>query len=151
MVAGKLDKLARVAEIAEQASARDLSASASSHRSNTEQLDQLLQYREEYEATLRVKYERGVSAAEMQDYRAFLGKLDQAIEEQREQVAASGESLQGVEAVYRDKSQRKQALDHLVDQRLKVALRAREKAEQRSSDERATARPPQDFGDDFGM
>jgi flagellar FliJ protein len=139
MSADKLKKLAVFAKMAEQVSAKELSASNKSHQEKLAQLEQLLRFRDEYDATLREKGQGGMSAAQMQDYRMFIGNLNQAIEEQRQQVDNSVADLAGVEANYRSRSQRKQALDHLVDQRRRGELRAREKAEQKESDDRAMA------------
>ena len=150
MSSDKLKKLAVFAKMSEQVSARELSASHESHQEKLEQLQQLQRFRDEYEAALREKGQSGMSAAQMQDYRTFIGNLNQAIEEQLQHVDSSVADLADVEASYRSRSQRKQALDHLVDQRLKGESRARDKAEQKESDDRSMARYRSDQRDDAG-
>ena len=136
----KMDKVATVAKIAEQKSARDLSASRQSYQQKRAQLDQLVKFKEEYELSLRRIGVGGIDARQLQDYRLFLGKLGQAIDQQYRDVEESRENLKTVRAQWLSKSQRKSALDHLVDERHKVQVKFREKAEQEESDENTLAR-----------
>lgn len=137
----KIEKVASVAKVVEQQSAVDLSASVQSHAGKHAQLEQLQQFKADYEATLAEKSREGITASQLQDYRLFLLKLDQAIAQQTQEVQLAEQSLTEVRAEWIDKSQRKSALEHLVEERRKEQLRLRDKAEQNESDERAGNRP----------
>lgn len=140
----KMEKVAAVAKVNEQQSAIDFSASAQSHAGKQAQLDQLLQFKSDYEDALAQKSRAGMTASQLQDYRLFLAKLDQAIEQQTQDLRVAREDLTQVRAEWIDKSQRKSALEHLVEERRKEQRRLREKAEQVEADERAMTRPQDD-------
>ncbi|MFT4518762.1 MAG: flagellar FliJ protein [Halioglobus sp.] len=135
MKSGKMDKVAAVAKIAEHKSARELSLRQQSHRQKRDQLDQLVEFREGYELTLGERGGEGISARQLQDYRLFLGKLSQAIEQQTSDVRESTESLSMVRAQWVSASQRTSALDDLMDERHRAQVKLRDKAEQNTSDE----------------
>lgn len=140
MKTGKMDKVAAVAKIAEQQSARELGKALQSHTEKNEQLDQLIQFRQDYESSLGSKGAAGIPAKQLQDYRIFLTKLGDAIAQQTREVDSAQEQLDQVRAQWLSKSQRKSALDHLVEERHKSAVQARGKAEQKESDENSMAR-----------
>ena len=131
----KMDTVAEVAKISEQHSAKELSTSRQSHHRKCAQLDQLIQFKLDYELTLEQKGSEGMPARQLQDYRLFLGKLNQAIDQQRNDIEVSKESLAAVQAQWLSKSQRKSALEHLVEERHKTQIKIRDKAEQKASDE----------------
>lgn len=136
----KMDKVAAVAKIVEQKSAVDFSASQQTHAGKRTQLDQLLQFKADYETTLAQKCREGIPAVQLQDYRLFLAKLDQAIAQATADMQKATESLAEVRAEWIDKSQRKSALEHIVEERQKEQMRLREKAEQNASDEQSMSR-----------
>jgi len=137
---GKMDKVAAVAKFAEQKSAQEFSASSKSHQQKREQLDQLAQFKVDYELALDAKGSSGIDASQLQNYRQFLVQLNQAIAQQSREVENSRESLEIVKAKWFSTSQRKKALEHLVDERQKKQVKAREKAEQKQSDEDSMTR-----------
>lgn len=136
----KMEKVAAVAKMVEQKSAVDLGQSVADHAGKRDQLQQLLEFKADYEGTLAEKSKVGISASQLQDYRLFLTKLNQAISQQTQQVQSAEEDLAAVRAQWIDKSQRKSALEHLVEERQIEQLRLREKAEQKESDERSMQR-----------
>lgn len=135
-----MDKVAAVAKIAEQQSARELGKALQSHQEKSAQLDQLIQFRQDYESGLGTKGAGGMPAKQLQDYRVFLNKLGDAIAQQSREVDIAQEQLDQVRAQWLSRSQRKSALDHLVEERHKTLLQARGKAEQKESDENSIAR-----------
>ena len=135
-----MDKVAAVAKISEQQSARELGAALQSHTDKSVQLEQLIQFRRDYESSLGARGAEGIPAKQLQDYRLFLTKLGDAIAQQTREVDSAQEQLDQVRAQWLSKSQRKSALDHLVEERDKSVLQARGKAEQKESDENSMAR-----------
>lgn len=136
----KMEKVAAVAKIVEQQSAVDLGESVQNHAGKRDQLEQLLQFKADYEQALAEKSRVGITASQLQDYRLFLAKLDHAIAQQTQNVQSAEQDLAEVRAQWIDKSQRKSALEHLVEERQKEQQRLREKAEQKESDERSMQR-----------
>lgn len=135
MKPGKMDKVAAVAKLEEQKSARELSVRQQNHQQKCDQLEQLVQFKEGYELTLGEKGGEGMAARQLQDYRLFLSKLSQAIEQQTRDVQESEKNLSMMRAQWLSDSQRKSALDHLVDERQKEQVKIRDKIEQKESDE----------------
>ncbi|MFK7974637.1 MAG: flagellar export protein FliJ [Halioglobus sp.] len=140
MKQNKMEKVAAVAKVVEQQLAVDLGHSVQSHAGKRDQLDQLMQFKSDYEEMLAEKSKAGISAIALQDYRLFLSKLDQAISQQTQEVQSAEQNLAQVRAQWIDKSQRKSALEHLVDERRSERLRLREKNEQKETDERSMHR-----------
>lgn len=139
-----MDKVAAVAKIVEQQTAREFGASRRSHDDKQAQLQQLQQFKAEYEAQFAQRSREGLPAAQLRDYRLFMSKLDNAIEQQQREVSQAEAELAEVRAEWVAKSQRTSALDHLVDERLRLRTQARNKAEQKLSDELAMTRQPFD-------
>ncbi len=136
----KIEKVAAVAKIAEQQSARDLGVARQSHAEKSGRLEQLVQFKEDYETSLGAAGEKGMPAKQLQDYRLFMSKLNQAIDKQLQEVEETGQSLDEVREEWISKSHRKSALEQLIQAQHREQLLAREKAEQKESDDNTLAR-----------
>lgn len=140
MKRGKIGKVAAVAKIDEQRSGRELGAILQSHQQKQDQLEQLIQFKTDYETTLCSAGGKGIAARQLQDYRLFLHKLSDAVDQQVKQVENSQLKLDEVRAQWLSKSQRTSALNTIVDQQNKAAKATRNKAAQKESDENTLAR-----------
>ena len=135
-----MDKVAAVAKMAEQHSARELTVARQSHQENCDQLEQLVQFKNDYEATLGSAGGKGMAAKQLQDYRLFMSKLNQAIDKQAQEVELTGQGVEGARDEWISKSQRKSALEQLLHEQHKQQVLARDKLEQKASDENSMAR-----------
>lgn len=140
MAIEKIDKVATVAKFAQNKSARTLKERKQGHEQKTAQLEQLVQFRREYEAKLGAAGGEGMAARQLQDYWLFMRKLNLAIEQQKLEVSAAGESLGEVRDQWLAESQRTSALDHLVDIQRREQLLSRNRTEQKQSDEDTLSR-----------
>jgi flagellar FliJ protein len=140
MDVSKIGKVASVAKTNEQQSAKALKQGQQTYQQKQQQLEQLQNFKKEYEDKLGVMGEQGISARQLQDYRLFLSKLNHAIDQQSEEVKSSQQSLEALQQQWLDKSRRKTALDHLVDQQHKKDAQTREQTEQKESDESSLVR-----------
>lgn len=140
MKSGKIEKVAAVAKLEEQKSASELGTHQKKHQQKRDQLEQLVQFKEEYELALGAKGSEGMAAKQLQDYRLFLNKLNQAIDQQTLDIQVSKDGLESVQAQWISKSQRKMALDHLLDERHREQVKGRKKIEQQDSDEQSMNR-----------
>ncbi len=145
MATDKINKVATLAESRERNSAGVFKQSRQSHEQQRQQFDQLIQFKQEYEARLGQVGEQGIPARQLQDYRLFLSKLNQAIEQQRAAVSDSAQQLEGDREQWMTEARHKTAMDKLVDQRHSKALRNQERAEQRDADEKSLARKPLEY------
>lgn len=140
MATRKMEKVAIVAKSAEQESALALRKSQENHRQISTQLEQLKAFKQEYEVNFGRMGDQGIGARQLQDYRLFLSKLGDAINQQSESVQLAVKALHGAREQWQLKSLHRSSLDKLLDQRLKDSVLAADKAEQRESDERALTR-----------
>ena len=131
----KLERVAAVAGLDERKEAGVLAQCQAQCRDAQEQLEQLRQYRVEYEENLTSNGRRGLDSRLLQDYRAFLSRLNEGIAQQELQVQEALKRLEEARNQWLAKSRRKSALDQLVETRQKQHTRKREKAEQQRLDE----------------
>lgn len=136
----KMDKVVAVAKIAEQHSARELHTARQSHQKARDQLQQLVQFKQDYETNFGSAVEKGMAANQLQDYKLFMGKLSEAIDKQAGVVEAAEQGLEDVQAQWITKSHRKSALEQLLQNQHRQRLLARDKVEQKEADENSMTR-----------
>ena len=89
----KLEKVATKARADESRAAKALRASRERHAADSAQLEQLRQFKAEYETRLVEMARDGIDPRQLEDYRRFLASLNEAISRQDTAVGVSGESL----------------------------------------------------------
>jgi len=136
----KLGKVGIMAKSAEQKSAHAFKKGRQGHQQKCAQLDQLVQFKDEYEARLHTMCVQGMAARQLLDYRRFLRKLNEAIDQQLKNVKNSEELLGAAREEWLSKSRRNLALDQLLERQKKMRLRVGEKAEQKIADEETLVR-----------
>ena len=77
-----------------------------------------------------------MNASQLQEYRAFLAKLDEAIRQQEKVVAASQASHSNHKDNWKQKHTRTQALGKVVERYQREERKAADRSEQKESDER---------------
>ncbi len=100
-------------------------------------LDLLEQYREEYEARFRQAAQNGLTREEWGNFQSFLGRLDEAIAQQRALVDASKQRTVDGQKEWLDKRNRVKAFDTLSQRHKANEIRSEAKTEQRTQDEHA--------------
>jgi flagellar FliJ protein len=100
-------------------------------------LGELEQYRRDYEQGFGRRVAGGMGGPALRDYHAFLGRLDAAIEQQRQAVARCERDRELDQQRWRDIAVQLKAVSAVID-RWRVEERVAEgRAEQRDIDERA--------------
>ncbi len=138
-----MDKVAAVAKMEAQKSALQFSERQKSHGEKLAQLEQLVRFKEDYEQRLSARGGEGMDPRQLQDYRLFLSRLNEAITQQTQELQGSEESLQEVRQEWASKHQRNQALDQLVEGRQRERSKEREKLEQKRVDDNVLTRNSQ--------
>lgn len=101
-------------------------------------LQLLEQYREEYAQRLRDAISNGLTPLALRNYQDFLGRIDEAIMQQKRAVTQSERSTAAGQAQWREQNKRLKAIDTL-SQRHDARERYREgKLDQKQQDEFAT-------------
>ncbi len=101
-------------------------------------LAQLKQYHQEYMDRFQQVAAQGMSANQLQEYRAFLTKLDEAIEQQQKVVTASMATHSSHKDNWKQKHTRTQALGKVVERYRKEERKASDRTEQKEIDEHNT-------------
>lgn len=117
--------------------ARKLGLLLASEQEVEKTLSLLEQYREEYEARFRQAAQDGLSRDEWANFQTFLGRLDEAIAQQRTLVEASKQRTVDGQREWLDKRNRVKAFDTLSQRHKANEERSEAKTAQRDQDEHA--------------
>jgi flagellar FliJ protein len=101
-------------------------------------LDLLLQYRNEYHARYRAAVKANLHSAGWQNFREFLDKLDQAIEQQRAALDVSREAVQKGRVEWQSTQRDVRAYDTLAERHLRAEADRQKRVDQRVTDEIAS-------------
>ncbi len=132
----RLEPVKRVAESREKDAARALGDSQRRMRDQEAKLEDLRRYHREYLGRFQSAAEQGMTASQMQEYRAFLEKLDLAIREQEKVVRASKTDCDSKKEHWQQKHVRTKALGKVMDRFRTAEKREVEKKEQNETDDR---------------
>ncbi|MGD8911619.1 MAG: flagellar export protein FliJ [Candidatus Thiodiazotropha sp.] len=131
----RLKPVQRFAASKEQEAARMMGQAKKSLQQEEAKLDQLNLYHQEYLIRFQQMSAKGMSSTQLQEYRAFLAKLDEAIKQQQEVVAASAVNHSSTKNTWKKKHSRTQALNKAVERFRKQEQTVADKREQKENDE----------------
>ena len=100
-----------------------------------QKLEMLLQYREEYRGRLRDTLNQDVHTAAWMNLQQFIGKLDEAIEQQRAACAMAKQAVGRGQSEWQSKQVQVKAFDKLEQRHHAVQTERAKKFEQRATDE----------------
>ncbi|MEJ2464704.1 MAG: flagellar export protein FliJ [Candidatus Thiodiazotropha sp.] len=132
----RLKPVQQVAASKERNAARTM-GQARQHLAHEEaKLAQLKQYHQEYLTRFQEVASQGMGANQLQEYRAFLSKLDEAVQQQQKVVNASMANHSTHKDNWKQKRTRTQALGKVVERYRREELKTADRNEQKESDER---------------
>jgi flagellar FliJ protein len=132
----RLKPVQQVAANRERNAARSMDQARQHLAQEQAKLAQLKQYHQEYLARFHQLASQGMSATQLQEYRAFLCKLDDAIQQQVKVVADSMVSHTTHRDDWKQKRTRTQALGKVVERYRQEERKSADRQEQKESDER---------------
>ena len=133
----RLKPVQKVADSREKAAAKQFGDSQRSLNGHKGKLDELRQYHQEYMERFQNAMQSGISSAQMQEYRAFIAKLNEAIRQQEQVVASSQQDRSNKQNNWQKKHTRVMALGKVVDRYKKEETKKADKKEQSEADERS--------------
>lgn len=136
----RIRPLKQLASRHEQQAARVLGESRKTLSDEQLRLDDLCRYREEYRKRFMSAGVNGMAGNQIQAYQNFLNQLDQAIQQQRLQVAEAEKNCQLDTRNWHDKHLKTQALDKTIQRFQQQETRHAEKCSQREADDLAGRR-----------
>ncbi|MET0010269.1 MAG: flagellar export protein FliJ [Candidatus Thiodiazotropha sp. 6PLUC9] len=127
----RLKPVQRFARSKEQNAARSMGQARKNLELEEAKLKQLKQYHQEYLDRFQQIASEGMTATQLQEYRTFLAKLDEAITQQQQVVASSMVDHNSHKDNWKQKHSRTEALNKVLgryrDQEKKVADRREQK------------------------
>lgn len=130
-----LDTLIELAQSRTDEATRRLGQLQNAQTSAAQQLEMLLQYRQEYLDRLQAQMQDGVPAARLRNFQNFIATLDGAIEQQRALTVQADARLAHGRGDWQHNKRRLSSFDTLADRAHQQQQVALGKREQRDSDE----------------
>ena len=131
----RMEPVAEVAGHREQQEAQRLGGCQRQLDEEENKLRQLIAYREEYAG--RLNGQQGMDAVLLRDFRVFLERLNQAIDQQRQRVEQARQACERQRLQWLASRSRAQALDKVTARYRAQERREEERAEQAELDDRA--------------
>lgn len=120
------------------ASAKKLHGLKTAWQEAEDKLQQLLQYRVEYQERLRLSLEQGMGVAKWRDFQIFLGKLELAIQQQSEESARCRSAWEAGQQDWLSESGKFKAFDTLSQRHSQGEAKRESRLEQHEQDEFVT-------------
>lgn len=130
-----LKTLLDLAQNRSDAAAARLGKLNAQEQSAEQKLQLLIEYQKDYQSRLQEHIKNGLSQAEWLNFRAFMGKLDTAIAEQRKTVANSKNNVQIGRIDWHAQQHKLKSFDTLSQRHRLAELYRASKLEQREQDE----------------
>ncbi len=142
----RLRPIARLAADRERQAARELAATLRELDARLQRLHELGAYREEYAQRFQAASARGLDAGRLRDFRSFLARLDEAIVQQEQLVAAARREWEDCTVRWQGTRSRTRMLDKVMERLRREEERVARRREQSESDEHAQrgTEPPTD-------
>ena len=132
----KLQPVANLAKQNERSAAKLHGSVLRDLQKQENQLDELINYRNQYLNAFKTAGESGLSAIQMQDYRVFLQRLDDAIQQQQQNVINGRQNTQLSKTEWTDTRNRSKMINKVVENRQQLEKQQLEKREQREIEDR---------------
>jgi flagellar FliJ protein len=137
----KLQPVANLAKLNERSAAKLHGSVLRELQKQETQLDELINYRNQYLTAFKTAGESGLSAIQMQDYRIFLQRLDDAIQQQQQNVINGRQNIKSSQAKWTDTRNRSDMINKIVENRQQLENQQVEKREQRELEDRPNNDP----------
>ncbi len=133
------ERMQRVTELGERKAedaGRQLAAAREAEGSSRALLEQLLDYRREYQQLFEARSADGMDPQRYRNFQGFFHQLDRAIAEQRRALASSEQQVEQQRSVWMEKRQHTEILARLSSRLHEEEQRDENRQEQKQADER---------------
>lgn len=127
----KLQPIAKIRKQQELNAGRLHGESIKQAEKQQKQLDELVSYRDQYEKSFLSASQSGLSVVQMQEYRLFINRLDEAIKQQKQFVNNDQDKCEISQKEWMNKRSKCKMIDKVVENRQLTEHQAKEKTEQR--------------------
>ena len=130
----KLEPIANIRKQQEQNAGRSHGEALRHAELQQKQLNELVNYRNEYIKGFQETGKSGMSAIKIQEYHLFIKRLDDAIAQQKQQVANGQLTCESSQQEWMDKRTKSKIIDKVVENRQDAENLKRQQNEQREID-----------------
>ena len=130
-----LQPLVHLAQQRNDAATRKLGQLNQQHQTAQEKLDALQQYRRDYQLKFQEAAKQGMSPDDMKNFQDFIGRLDQAIQQQSGVIEKTHANVQNGRSELMDTTRRMKSFDTLAQRHIEAEKKQEAKSEQRAQDE----------------
>lgn len=134
-----LDTLLELAQTRTDDAARRLGALNAQGVDMETKLALLTEYWNEYSARFQISMQQGITAADWRNYQEFLNKLDAAIVQQREVLAATRQRVEAGQVAWQSAKRTLKSYDTLAQRQAGAEMLRMARHEQKETDERASS------------
>ncbi len=99
-----------------------------------QQLDELINYRNHYSKAFKAASEAGLSVVQMQEYKLFINRLDDAIKQQKQHVNNGQNQCEVSQQKWLQKRSECQKIDKVIENRQHAEHQEKERREQREQE-----------------
>lgn len=132
-----LDVLIRLADESRDAAAGSLGAAVGAAQTAEQKLELLRQYRDEYAARFQADVSTGLTASGFCNFRAFIDKIDTAIDGQRDLLQKAAGDIDVARDAWREAARRQKSFATLATRGDRQAQTRESRLQQKQSDEHA--------------
>ena len=132
----RFEPVKQIAEKNATAAAVKMTQSFQEQKDTLSQLEKLKEYRNDYVTQFKIKGQGGMSASRLQDYQAFVQKLDGAIEEQLQAVQRVQLKVGERQQAFKKTNSRKKVVEKLIEKSKQEELAEVDRQEQKDADDR---------------
>lgn len=130
-----LQPLVHLAQQKNDAATKKLGQLNQQHQSAQDKLDALQQYRKDYQAKFQEAAQNGMAPADMRNFQDFIGRLDQAIQQQQSAIEKARVGVQTGRNELMDTTRKMKSFDTLAQRHVEAEKKLEAKNEQRAQDE----------------
>jgi len=132
----KLQPIAKVRKQQERNAGRQHGDTLRLLEQQQRQLEELITYRMQYEKTFQLACQKGLSAIQMQEYKLFICRLDEAIMQQQKRLSEVQNTCETSRKEWLSTRNKSKMLNKVVESRQQSERLQRDKREQREIEDR---------------
>jgi flagellar FliJ protein len=130
-----LQPLVHLAQQKNDAATKKLGQLNQQHQTAQQKLDALQQYRRDYQVKFQEEAKNGMAPADMKNFQDFIGRLDQAIQQQTAVIKQTNAGVQTGRSELMDATRKMKSFDTLAQRHVDAEKKQEAKSEQRIQDE----------------
>jgi flagellar FliJ protein len=130
-----LQPLVHLAQQRNDAATKKLGQLNRQHQTAQEKLDALQQYRKDYQLKFQEEAKHGMAPTDMKNFQDFIGRLDQAIQQQTAVIEKTKAGVQSGRTELMDTTRKMKSFDTLAQRHVDAEKKLESKSEQRMQDE----------------